>query len=127
MGFSAGQCWIYRSPHGFEASRLIIGAILRFEGADSIICCSVTDAPRRQASGGFETVTIPFLPMTESALSATVVALAGSREPPADFAVKLQEWSSDPRGLSTFTVPFDGHLDHLIAHQMAQIVGLDAA
>ncbi len=58
---------------------------------------------------------------------ATVVALDGAEEPAAAFGDKLQEWSNDPRGLTTFTVPFDGHLDHLIAHQMAQIVGLSAA
>ena len=127
MSFAAGQRWTYRAPMGFEASRLVIGAILKFEGSSSIICCSVTGAPRRHSDGSIDSVTIPFLPMSEAALTATVVAQDGLEEPAAAFAEKLQEWSNDPRGLSTFTVPFDGYLDHLIAHQMAQIVGLNAA
>lgn len=127
MSFAAGQRWTYRAPQGFEASRLVIGAILKFEDSGSIVCCSVTGAPRRHADGTMDVVTIPFLPMTAEALSATVLAPDGMEEPPASFAEKLQEWVNDPRGLSTFTVPFDGYLDHLIAHQMAKIVGLDAA
>lgn len=127
MSFSAGQRWTYRAPEGFEASRIVIGAILRFEDADSIVCCAVTAAPRRNPDGSIDIVTIPFLPITEAALAQTVVSQDGNEEPPAAFADKLQEWCNDPRGLSTFTVAFDGYLDHLIAHQMAQIVGLDAA
>lgn len=65
--------------------------------------------------------------MTGQALAATVVAQDGMQEPPAVFADKLEQWSTDARGLTTFNVPFDGYLDHLIAHQMAKIVGLDAA
>ena len=127
MSFAAGQRWTYRAPQGFEASRVVIGAILKFEGSESIICCTVTGAPRRHADGSVDVVTIPFLPMSEEALTATVVAPDGAEEPAAAFAEKLQEWTNDPRGLTTFTVPFDGHLDHLIAHQMAKIVGLSAA
>ena len=127
MIFAAGQRWTYRTPKGFEASRLVIGAILKFEGSGSIVCCSVAGAPRRHADGSIDTVTIPFLPLSEGALTATVVAQDGMEEPAAAFAEKLQDWSNDPRGLSTFTVPFDGYLDHLIAHQMAQRVGLSAA
>lgn len=127
MTFAAGQRWSYNAAQGFEASRLVIGAILKFEDADSIVCCSVTGAPRKRPDGTIEIVTIPFLPMSETALSATVAAQDGLEEPPEAFAEKLQEWCNDPRGLSQFTVPFDGHLDHMIARQMAQIVGLSAA
>jgi hypothetical protein len=70
---------------------------------------------------------IPFLPMTEPAFMASVIALDGAAEPPESFAQKLQEWSDDPRGLSTFTVPFEGFLDRMIALQMAEIAGQSAA
>jgi hypothetical protein len=127
MGLSAGQCWTYRAPNGFETSRLIIGAIVTFDGERSIVCCSVTDAPRRHADGSVETVVIPFLPMIEPAFRASVVALEGAAEPPPAFAAKLDEWCNDPRGLTTFTVPFEGYLDRMIALQMAEIAGQDAA
>ncbi|HKZ97297.1 MAG TPA: hypothetical protein VJ045_09980 [Hyphomicrobiaceae bacterium] len=127
MTFAAGQRWIYRAPEGFEASRLVIGAILKFDGGHSIVCCSVTGAPRRQAGGAADSVTIPFLPMTEQALRASVTSLDGTEEPPDSFAEKLQQWSDDPRGLTTFTVPFEGYLDRMIALQMAEIVGQSAA
>lgn len=127
MSFSAGQRWAYRAPQGFESSRLVIGAIVAFEGAGRVICCSVTGAPARHSDGHTEAVTIPFLPLSEEAFAATVAAQDGLEEPPAVFAEKLNDWINDPRGLSTFTVPFDGHLDHLIANQMAKIVGVDAS
>lgn len=127
MELAAGQCWTYRAPHGFEASRLLIGAIASFEGRMSIVCAAVIHAPRRHADGHIEAVTIPFLPMTEAAFRASVVALDGTAELPESFAQKLQEWSTDPKGLSTFTVPFEGFLDQMIAHQMAEIAGLSAA
>jgi hypothetical protein len=127
MQLAAGQCWTYRAPEGFEASRLVIGAIVRFDGKRSIICVSVYGAPRRRPDGNVETVIIPFLPMTEPAFLASIVAHAGAAEPPEMFARKLQEWSDDPRGLSTFTVPFEGFLDHMIAMQMAEIAGRSAA
>ncbi len=66
MSFAAGQRWTYRAPQGFEASRLVIGAIFKFEGSDSIVCCSVTGAPRRHADGSIDVVAIPFLPMSEA-------------------------------------------------------------
>lgn len=127
MSFAVGQRWTYRAPAGFESSRIIIGAILAFEGSNAILCCSVLRAPRRRSDGQLDEVTIPFLPLSDEALAATVVAQDGMEEPPAAFAEKLDEWSNDPKGLTTFTVPFDGFLDHLIAHQMAKIAGLSAA
>jgi hypothetical protein len=127
MGLSAGQCWTYRAPNGFETSRLIIGAIVTFEGERSIVCCSVTGAPRRHPDGSVETVVIPFLPMTEPAFRASIVALEGAAEPPQSFASKLDEWGNDARGLTTFTVPFEGYLDRMIALQMAEIAGQNAA
>jgi hypothetical protein len=127
MTFHAGQRWMYRTPEGFEASRMVIGAIVTFEGQHSIICCSVTGAPRSPNDGAPDPVTIPFLPLTEAAFRATVTVFDGQEEPAAEFAGKLQEWSDDPRGLTTFTVPFEGFLDQLIARQMAEIVKLSAA
>jgi hypothetical protein len=127
MSISVGQRWTYRPPQGFEASRIIIGAIVQFEGSGRVVCCSVSGAPRRHADGHLEAVTIPFLPLSEDAFLASVAAADGQEEPCLSFGAKLQEWSTDPRGLTTFTVPFDGFLDHLIANQMAKIVGLSAA
>ncbi|MGQ0673893.1 MAG: hypothetical protein ACT4N2_13600 [Hyphomicrobium sp.] len=127
MSFAAGQRWTYNAPHGFEPSRLVIGAIVKFEGSEPVICCSVSGAPRRHADGSIDKVTIPFLPLTQDAFAATAVAEDGPGDPAPSFADKLDEWCNDPKGLTTFTVPFDGYLDHLIAHQMAKIVGLSAA
>lgn len=127
MVLHAGQCWTYRAPPGHETSRLIIGAIATFDGDRSIVCCSVTNAPRRRADGSVETVTIPFLPMIEPAFRATAVSLEGPQEPPQSFGAKLEEWSNDPRGFTAFTVPFDGYLDHMIALQMAELAGQSAA
>jgi len=127
MAFSAGQSWTYRAPQGFEASTLVIGAIVTFDGGRAVVCASVFGAPRKTPDGKLEIVNIPFLPMTEAAFAASVVELQGSAEPAPSFAGKLQEWGEDPRGLTTFTVPFDGFLDRLIALQMAEIVEKSAA
>jgi hypothetical protein len=127
MDLAAGQSWIYRAPAGFESSRLVIGAIASFDDQRSIVCAAAIHAPRRHADGHIEQVTIPFLPMTEAAFRASVVELEGTGELPESFAEKLGEWSNDPKGLSTFTVPFNGFLDQMIAHQMAEIAGLSAA
>ena len=70
---------------------------------------------------------IPFLTLTEYALTHTVVALDGTDHLPVSFAARLQEWSEDPRGMSTFTVPFDGFLDHLISEQVAHLASGQAA
>lgn len=123
--FRAGESWTYHPPAGFETSRILIGAVLTFADREAIVCCAVTDAPRRNPDGSIETVTVPFLPMTATALAATVVSINGPAELPAGFADALNAWAEDPRGLSAFTVPFEGWLDHMIARQMAEIAGLD--
>jgi hypothetical protein len=87
----------------------------------------VVHAPRRHADGHIEVVTIPFIPMTDAAFNASVVALEGTADLPESFAEKLDEWSNDPKGLTAFTVPFEGFLDQMIALQMAEIAGLSAA
>lgn len=127
MQFSAGQRWAYRAPAGFEASRIVIGAVAVFPGEPPVMCCSVTGAPRRRPDGSVDSVTIPFLPMTEQALMASVTTLDGSDGPAAHFLEALEAWQGDPRGLTTFTVPFEGFLDRMIALQMAEIVGRTAA
>lgn len=125
--FEVGQTWSYRAPTGFEASRLLIGAILTFHDHTPVVCCAVSGAPRRLADGHFERVTIPFLPMSEEALRAGVISCDGVAELPDGFAAGLAEWRNDPRGLSIFTVPFEGLLDQMIARQMAAIIGYSAA
>lgn len=125
--FETGQRWTYRPPAGFEGSRIVIGAIVSFREHSSIVCCSVLSAPRRLANNGIDRVTIPFLPLSEAALLATVVALDGVADLPHGFEPALADWRGDERGLSVFTVPFDGFLDRLIARQMAAIIGLSAA
>lgn len=127
MAFAAGQQWTYRAPPELQQSRLIIGAILTFEGRDSIICCSATCSLRQHPDGSLEAVSIPFIPMTETAFRASVLEQDGTAEPPAAFADELHIWSNDPRGLTIFTVPFEGQLDRMIAMQMAEIVGRSAA
>jgi len=126
MNLAAGQCWIYRAPEGFESSRLLIGAIATFDHG-SIVCAAAIHAPRRHVDGHIEVVTIPFLPMSEAAFRASVVALEGMGELPESFAEHLEAWSKDPRGLTTFTVPFYGYLDQMLAQQMAEIAGRSAA
>lgn len=125
--FEAGQQWTYHAPEDFAGSRIVIGAVLTFNGHEPVVCCAVTGAPRRLVDGRIDCVTIPFLPLSEAALRASVVDCAGRAEPPDGFAAGLEEWSNDPRGLSVFTVPFDGFLDRMIARQMAAIIGYSAA
>jgi len=127
MMFAAGQRWTYRTPAGFEASRLVIGAIVEFAGHEPVLCCLIEGAPRRRPDGSVDTVTIPFLPMTERAVRDSVVTHEGTSETGAAFAASLAEWQQDPRGMSAFTVPFEGFLDRMIALQMAEIVGQPAA
>lgn len=125
----AGQVWRYSAPDGFEASRISIGAIATFPDQRRIICVSVNDAPQRQPDGSIAAMNIAFLPLSEDAFAATVVALDDeatvSVNP--EFADGFLEWNNDERGLTCFTVAFDGWLDKLIARQMAAIVGSDAA
>lgn len=124
--FAAGQSWFYRAPEGSEASRLVVGAVLTFASGPPIVCCSVMGAPQRQPDGSIAHVTIPFLPMAEAALAASVVAPDGEGEVPPEFMTQFEAWHGEGRGLSHFTVPFDGRLDHMIARQMAEIAGVSA-
>ncbi|MBU2581918.1 MAG: hypothetical protein KJ622_09390 [Alphaproteobacteria bacterium] len=127
MTFTAGQLWTYKTPVNCEDSRIVIGAIATCGDGRHIICFSVTNAPRIGPQGEIEKITIPFIPMSESAFQATVRELAGEADPPESFSDGLQAWSEDARGLSIFTVPFEGFLDRMIALQMAAIVGKPAA
>jgi hypothetical protein len=121
--FRAGERWIYRPPEGFERSRIVVGAVVEFADREPIVCCAVTGAQHRLPDGSFDTITIPFLPMTANALIRSVIASDGPGNVPTDFAAAFQTWRDDPRGLSAFTVPFEGVLERLIAQQMQQIVG----
>jgi hypothetical protein len=120
--FAAGQCWTYRAPAGFEASRIVIGAVVSFGSHERVICAAVAGAPRRLPDGSVEAVNIAFLPFSEAAFAATVVEAAGSDMTPPAFADEMEAWARDPRGLVIFTVPFTGYLDKLIGAQMADIV-----
>ena len=88
-----------------------------------IVCCLVTGAPRRLPDNTVDTVTIPFLPMSEQAFLDTVVSPDGEAAVDETFATAFEQWQEDGRGLSVFTVPFEGFLDRMIALQMAAIVG----
>lgn len=126
----AGQSWTYNAPPGYESSRLVVGAIAMFAHDAPIICVSVSGAPQVQPDGSLIAVSIPFLPMSREAFAATAEALADEHAEAAidpGFAAALADWGNDPRGMTCFTVPFDGYLDRLIARQMAAIVGTDAA
>jgi hypothetical protein len=121
-GFEAGQRWAYAAPPEIADSRILIGAIVEFEGGRRIACCAVTGAIERGADGTLERITIPFLPLTLDALAATVTETDGSAPLPDEFASHLATWSADPRGASYFTVPFEGSLERMIGLQMAAIV-----
>jgi hypothetical protein len=127
--FATGQIWRYRAPSGFEDSRIVIGAIATFPDQSRIICVSVTDAPAHTSDGPHDRIAIAFIPLREDAFASTVTTLdaASDATTSPEFADGFYEWNSDPRGLTCFTVPFEGRLDHLIAKQMAAIVGVDAA
>lgn len=123
--FAAGQRWTYRAAPGCEDSRIVIGAVLAFAEGPAIVCCAVLAAPRRMPDGSIGRVSIPFLPMAADALAASVDAPDGQGEVPAEFTPQLAAWQSDARGLSFFTVPFEGSLEGMIARQMAEIAGVD--
>jgi hypothetical protein len=117
--FAAGQCWRFRTPPGYETARLVIGAIVRFPGADDVACVSITAAPQRRRDGTTGPAPIVLLPMTLQALAATVTQADGTGSPVEGFAEAFERWHEDERGFGCFTVPFDGHLDLMIARQMA--------
>lgn len=121
----AGECWIYRPLAGFEASRLLIGAVVTFEDREAIVCCAVTHAPTVRPDGALEAATIPFLPLTAGAFAASVEAKDAATPRavlPDAFAEAFQMWQADERGLAAFTQRYDGRLDHLIAREMAGLV-----
>jgi len=119
MSFAAGQAWAYRSPEGFEHSCIVIGAIVRYEARESIICFCVYNAPRSANSAPDDTVIVPFIPMSESAFAATVTALvANDAALPESFADQLHGWSNDERGLAVFTVPFLGFVNQMMTMQV---------
>ncbi len=121
--FKAGQMWAYQTLPELADSRLIIGALLAFESGPPIACCSVTGALQQMPDGRLERVTIPFLPMTVEALERTVTTIEGEAPVAPAFAAHFENWHEDERGLSYFTVPFEGSLDRMIALQMADIAG----
>ena len=123
MSFSVGQMWSYHARSEITDSRIVIGALLEFEASQRLACCTVLGALQMRPDGTPERVTIPFLPMTVEALERTVVALDGEGGVATAFAAHFDVWHDDPRGLSFFTVPFEGSLDRMIALQMADIVG----
>jgi hypothetical protein len=77
--------------------------------------------------GSLRAADIPLIPMTEGAVAASIVAPAGIADPPPGFRDAFAAWQQDDRGLTVFTVPFEGLLDRMIALQMAEIVSEDRA
>lgn len=122
MQFEAGQRWRYHARFEIPGSRLIIGALVEFEGGKRIACCAVTGAMQRAADGTVQHVTVPFVPMTVEALAGTVSEADGEGDLPEDFSVQFDAWRADPRGASYFTVPFEGSLELMIARQMEALV-----
>lgn len=120
--FEAGQSWTYRAPPELENSRIVIGALLAFDADRKLACCTIRGARQRRPDGSYEQVDIPFVPMTVEALAETVVALDGNGEVDGDFIRHFEAWNGDGRGLSYFTVPFEGSLDVMIARQMEMLV-----
>lgn len=119
---SAGQRWTYRPPEGFEASRIVIGAIITFDGHERIVCVMVTGAPQVAPDRSIRTVTIPFIPLSEQAFRASIAGPDGTAPVSAHFRKGYDDWKVDARGFSYFTVPFEGFLDRLIRRQLAELV-----
>ena len=124
--FEVGQSWTLKAAHEIGHARLVVGAVLTFEGGEEIVCCSVEGALQRMPDGSLRETTVPFLPMTGAAFADSVGASAGTGEVPAGFAPHYETWAADEGGLTYFTVQFEGSLDRIIARQMSAIVGEDA-
>lgn len=124
---AAGQCWQFDTSHGFDDARIIIGALVTPQQGERIICFTVTRAPTTLDGGIASDAMISFIPMTESAFRQTITEPDGSASPPPEFSDELQAWQSDERGLTIFTVPFDGCLDRLLARQAASVISQPAA
>lgn len=127
MSFAVGQKWTFRTPPGFEHSRITIGAIVTVPNGQRIVCFSVSNAPRQTAHNEILDCMISFIPMAEPAFSATVVGQDGTGALPPEFANELNDWRDDSRGLTIFTVPFEGCLDEMIAQQAAALLAQPAA
>ena len=123
MTFAVGQQWTYAAQPAQSQSRIIIGALLDFADSGRIACCTVTGAHQKQPDGTYSLVTIPFLPMTLDALERTVIELDGEGGVADEFLQQFDAWHDDERGLSYFTVPFEGSLERMIAMQMSDLVG----
>jgi len=119
---AAGQRWRYNTPPGFESSRIVVGALITFSEHEPVVCCAVEHAAQRMPTGTLDRVTIPFLPMTQSAFLDTVTSQDGVGAVPEAFARHYASWREDLRGLSYFTVPFPGFMDKMIALQMQQLI-----
>ena len=120
-----GETWALRSPKGFEAARLIVGAVVEFASHGRVICCAAIRTPSQRTSSGNPAV-VPFIAMTEAAFHASVTARDRNREPlPDAFFTEFETWRTDPRGASVFNVPFEGTLERMIAQQMAAIANIE--
>lgn len=123
--FKAGETWTTRGVAEGSLPVLVIGAIVRDDRSGrGIAACAVWNARAKSADGIWSPATIPFLPIDLEALTASVVAPAPPRPLPDEFMSHFETWRADPRGLSVFTIPFEGTLDGLIARQMAAIAGV---
>jgi hypothetical protein len=127
MTLAVGQKWTFRTPPGFEHSRITIGAIVTLPNGQRIVCCSVSSAPRQTADNEILDCMISFIPMAEPAFTASIVEQDGTGELPPEFTNELAHWRDDPRGLTIFTVPFEGCLDEMIAQQAAALIAQSAA
>ena len=121
------QSWQFNTSHGFDDARVVIGAIVSPSRGDRIVCFSVTRAPTTLDNGIKSEAMISFIPMAEPAFCATITNLDGEATPPPEFSDELAAWQSDERGLTVFTVAFDGCLDRLLAHQAAAMLAKPAA
>ncbi|MCH9765689.1 MAG: hypothetical protein K0U34_06830 [Alphaproteobacteria bacterium] len=124
---AAGQSWRFNATHGFDDARIIIGALVTLPAGGRIVCFSVTRAPTKLSDGTIAEAMISFVPMAEPAFRATVIANEGMATPPQEFSDELTAWQRDERGLTIFTVPFDGCLDRLLANQAASLIAKPAA
>lgn len=123
--FTAGETWTTRGVVDGPPPHLVIGAIIRGDDVGrSVAACAVWHAHARTPAGEWRTTTVPFLPLTLAALAGTVVDRAAPLAMPDEFMAEFEAWQADPKGLSVFTIPFEGSLDGLIARQMAAIIGV---
>lgn len=123
----AGQSWQFNATHGFDDARLIIGALVSLGDGKRIVCFSVTRAPTTLEGGVQSEAMISFIPMAERAFRETITELDGTNSPPPEFSKELESWRTDERGLTVFTVSFDGCLDRLLARQAATLISKPAA